>query len=506
MKPVLKAKSLYKRFPGVVAVNDVDFEVYEGEILSLIGENGAGKSTLIKILTGVLQPDSGEIEVEGERVQFKTPLDAFSKGISVIHQELSLAGNLTVAENVFLANEITRGNRNLLKRVLMNEMNERTRELLSTIKARFEPDILVEKLTTAEKQLVEICKALSKNPKVIFMDEPTSALTIEEVEALFEVIRDLKRRGISIVFVSHRIEEVLEISDRIIVMRDGKRVATMTRDQATVNGIIKAMVGREIEFFPRVDTNPSDVILKVENLKWRNKVKSVSFELRRGEVLGFAGLVGAGRTETMLLIFGIEHPEEGEIYLKGEKVAIRSPQDAIRYRIGLIPEDRKLQGLILAMTVKDNIVIPSLKRISRFGWILDERSEEKLAEEYVNLLKIKTPSVYQIAENLSGGNQQKVVLAKWLSTNSDILIFDEPTRGIDVATKAEIHRMIRELAAQGKGVIMISSELPEILNLSDRVVVMWEGRVMAVLDNSKRQLTQEEIMYYASGQSEKVRT
>ncbi len=504
MKTILRAKNIIKRFPGVVAVNDVDFEVYEGEILSLVGENGAGKSTLIKVLTGVLQPDSGEIEVMGERVSFRSPLDAFSKGISVIHQELSLAESLTVAENVFLASEITRGKRTLFSRVSMDEMNSRTRELLSTIKAKFEPDTPVSKLTTAEKQLVEICKALSKRPKVIFMDEPTSALTIDEVKALFEVIRDLKRRGISIVFVSHRIEEILEISDRIIVMRDGKRVATMSREEATVDNVIKAMVGREVEFFPRVDTNPGEVILEVKNLKWRDRVKGVSFELRRGEVLGFAGLVGAGRTETMHLIFGIEEPEEGEIFVKGKKVEIRSPQDAIRLNIGLIPEDRKLQGLILAMSVKDNIVIPSLRRISDFGWILNERAEEELAEEYVNLLRIKTPSIHQVSENLSGGNQQKIVLAKWLSTNSDILIFDEPTRGIDVATKAEIHRMIRELASSGKGVIMISSELPEILNLSDRVVVMWEGRITAVLDNSNRQLTQEEIMYHASGQSGKV--
>ncbi len=504
MKTVLRARKILKRFPGVVAVNGVDFEVYEGEILSLVGENGAGKSTLIKILTGVLQPDSGEIEVMGEKVSFKSPLDAFSKGISVIHQELSLAENLTVVENVFLASEVTRGRRTLFSRVSMEEMNSRTKELLSTIKARFEPDTLVSKLTTAEKQMVEICKALSKKPKVIFMDEPTSALTISEVKALFEVIRDLKRRGISIVFVSHRIEEILEISDRIIVMRDGKRVATMNRKDATVDYLIKAMVGREVEFFPRVDTNPGEVILEVRNLKWRDRVKGVSFELRRGEVLGFAGLVGAGRTETMHLIFGIEEPEEGEIFIKGKKVEIRSPRDAIKLNIGLIPEDRKLQGLILTMSVKDNIVMPSLRHISNFGWILNERAEEKLAEEYVNLLKIKTPFIHQISENLSGGNQQKIVLAKWLSTNSDILIFDEPTKGIDVATKAEIHKMIRELASSGKGVIMISSELPEILNLSDRVVVMWEGRITAILDNSNRQLTQEEIMYHASGQSKKV--
>ena len=435
-------------------------------------------------------------------MEFHSPVDAFRKGISVIHQELNLCDNMTVAENIFLAYEAVRGRkRNLSSRVDEDFMYEKSKELLDLIGAKFPPDVLVKELTTAQRQMVEICKALVKEPRIIFMDEPTSSLTVEEAERLFEIIEMLKKRGISVVFVSHRLDEVIRISDRIVVMRDGKRVGELKRGEFDVDTIIKLMVGREVEFFPHgIETEPGEVALKVENLKWKDKVKNVSFEVRKGEVLGFAGLVGAGRTETMLLIFGVNRKESGKIYVNGKEVEIENPEDAIKLGIGLIPEDRKLQGLVLRMTVKDNIVLPSLKDISKWGLVLDEKREDKVAEEYVERLSIKTPSIYQITENLSGGNQQKVVLAKWLATNADILIFDEPTRGIDVGAKAEIHRMIRELAAQGKAVIMISSELPEILNLSDRIVVMWEGEITAVLDNREKKVTQEEIMYYASGQ------
>lgn len=504
---LLEAKKITKRFPGVLAVDNVDFEVYENEIVSLVGENGAGKSTLIKVLTGTLKPDSGEIYVNGEKVSYHSPLDAFKRGISVIHQELNLCENLTVSENIFLAYELVRGK----KKALYSLVDERTmrrkaQELLDMIGARFSPNTYVSDLTTAQRQMVEICKALVKEPKVIFMDEPTSSLTVEETKRLFEIIKRLKERGISIVFVSHKLEEVKEISDRVVVMRDGKRVGELRKEEIDVDTIIRLMVGRDVEYFPHgIETTPGEVVLEVKNLSWKNRVKNVSFQLRKGEVLGFAGLVGAGRTETMLLVFGVNQKDSGEIYVRGKKVEINTPMDAIRLGIGLIPEDRKLQGLVLKMTVKDNVVLPSLKRLSKKGFILNEGEEEKVSEEYVRKLSIKTPSVYQIVENLSGGNQQKVVLAKWLALNADILIFDEPTRGIDVATKAEIHRMIRELAAQGKSIIMISSELPEILNLSDRIVVMWEGEITAVLDNRERKVTQEEIMYYASGQRKQNR-
>ncbi|MCD6551908.1 sugar ABC transporter ATP-binding protein [Thermotoga sp.] len=499
---ILKAKGVVKRFPGVLAVDNVDFEVHENEIVSLIGENGAGKSTLIKILTGVLKPDSGEILINGERVIYHSPVDAFRKGVSVIHQELNLCDNMTVVENIFLAYEAVRGKkRNLSSRVDEEFMYEKSKELLDLIGAKFPPGALVRELTTAQRQMVEICKALVKEPRIIFMDEPTSSLTVEEAERLFEIIEMLKRRGISVVFVSHRLDEVMRISDRIVVMRDGKRVGELKKGKFDVDTIIKLMVGREVEFFPHgMEIVPGEVALEVKDLKWKDKVKNVSFKVRKGEVLGFAGLVGAGRTETMLLIFGVNKKEAGKIFVNGKEVEIENPEDAIKLGIGLIPEDRKLQGLVLKMTVKDNIVLPLLKNISKWGLVLDEKKEDGMAEEYVKRLSIKTPSIYQITENLSGGNQQKVVLAKWLATNADILIFDEPTRGIDVGAKAEIHRIIRELATQGKAVIMISSELPEILNLSDRIVVMWEGEITAVLDNKEKKVTQEEIMYYASGQ------
>jgi len=309
----------------------------------------------------------------------------------------------------------------------------------------------------------------------------------------------LKDRGISVVFVSHKINEVMEISDRIIVMRDGKRVGTLFKDEFNEDSIIQLMVGRNIEYFPHLETNPKEILLEVRNLSWKNKVRNVSFYLRRGEVIGFAGLIGAGRTETAYLLFGINKKDSGEIYINGERVEINSPKDAIEQGIALIPEDRKLQGLILRMTVKDNICLPVLEKISRFRFILNEAKQIQVSESLVQKFSVKTPSVNQIVENLSGGNQQKVVLSKWLATDPEIIIFDEPTRGIDVATKAEIHRMIREIAARGKGVILISSELPEILNLSDRIIVMWEGQINAVLDNREKKVTQEEVMCYAYG-------
>ncbi|WP_041081547.1 sugar ABC transporter ATP-binding protein [Thermotoga profunda] len=497
---LLTAKAITKRFPGVLALDAVDFEVHRGEILSLIGENGAGKSTLIKVLSGVYRKDAGEISLNGEKIEFHHPSDAFKNGISVIHQELNVCDNLTVAENLFLGYEITKGKRyNLTSIVDDSSMEHKAQELLEIIGARFSPQTLVRNLSTAQRQMVEICKALTRSPRIIFMDEPTSSLAVGEVKKLFEIIRMLKDKQISVVFVSHKIDEVMEISDRIIVMRDGKRVGTLQNNEFNADSIIRLMVGRDIEYFPHVETKPQDVLLEVKNLTWENKVKNVSFTLRRGEVLGFAGLIGAGRTETMHLLFGINKKEAGEIYINGKKAEINSPHEAIKHGIGLIPEDRKLQGLILRMTVKDNICLPILKKISKIQFILDDKTEVDISESFVKRLSVKTPSIHQVVENLSGGNQQKVVLSKWLATNSEIIIFDEPTRGIDVGTKAEIHRMIRELAVKGKGVIMISSELPEILNLSDRIVVMWEGQITAVLDNREKRVTQEEIMYYASG-------
>ncbi|HEW92207.1 MAG TPA: sugar ABC transporter ATP-binding protein [Thermotogaceae bacterium] len=506
MEYILEMKNITKEFPGVKALDKVDFEVKDGEILGLVGENGAGKSTLIKIIGGIHIPSKGEIYVGGKKVVFNSPNDAFSKGISIVHQELNLCPNLTVAENVFLGMEnLGEGRNNFLKTVDMKKLEEAAQNLLNRIGAQFSPNTLVRELSTAQQQMVEICKALARNPKMILMDEPTSSLSIEEVERLMKIIKELKKQGISIVFVSHRIEEVVGICDRVIILRDGKRVGTLEKDEIEENKIIKYMVGRDVELFPKhVERKKGELILEVKNLKWQKMVKDVSFKLHRGEILGFAGLVGAGRSETMQLIFGINKLENGEMFYKGHPYNPESPYDAIKNGIALIPEDRKLQGLILQMSVKDNIVIPSLRRIAKSGFVLDEIKEREIAKEFVNKLQVRTPSIYHIANNLSGGNQQKVVLAKWLVSKSDVLIFDEPTRGIDVASKAEIHKLMEELAAQGYGVIMISSELPEILNLSDRIIVMFEGKVMVELDNSKRNITQEEIMYYASGKKQLV--
>ncbi|MEJ5230061.1 MAG: sugar ABC transporter ATP-binding protein, partial [Pseudothermotoga sp.] len=427
---LLVARRITKRFPGVLALDEVDFEVHSGEILSLIGENGAGKSTLIKVLSGVYKKDAGEISLNGEKVEFHHPADAFKKGISVIHQELNVCDNLTVAENLFLGYEITKGKtkNNLTSIVDDLNMERKAQELLEMIGARFSPQTLVRNLSTAQRQMVEICKALTRSPRIIFMDEPTSSLAVEEVKKLFEIIRMLKDRKISVVFVSHKIDEVMEISDRIIVMRDGKRVGTLYKNEFDADSIIRLMVGRDIEYFPHVETKPQDVLLEVRNISWGNRVKDVSFNLRRGEVLGFAGLIGAGRTETMHLLFGIKRKEAGEIYVNGKKVEINSPQEAIKHGIGLIPEDRKLQGLVLRMTVRDNICLPVLNKISKFQFVLDEDAQVKVSESFVRRLSVKTPSIHQIVENLSGGNQQKIVLSKWLATDSEIIIFDEPTR------------------------------------------------------------------------------
>jgi ribose transport system ATP-binding protein len=509
MEYILEMKGITKEFPGVRALDDVDFEVKDGEILGLVGENGAGKSTLIKIISGIHKPDKGEIFVREQKVTFSSPNDAFSKGIAVVHQELNLCPNLTVTENIFLGMEDLekKSSEKFLKKVDMARLESMTVQLLNRIGAQFPPNILVRDLSTAQQQMVEICKALARDPEMILMDEPTSSLSIEEVERLMEIIKELKRQGISIVFVSHRIEEVISICDRVIVLRDGKRVGTLEKDEIEEDTIIRYMVGRDVELFPRKEKiERGELILEVRNLKWKKKVKNVSFKLYRGEILGFAGLVGAGRSETMHLIFGINKPEAGEMFFKGKPYNPKTPSEAIKNGIALIPEDRKLQGLILQMTVKDNTIIPSLRDISKYGFILDEFKERKIAEEFVKKLQVKTPSIYQLVNNLSGGNQQKVVLAKWLASKAEVLIFDEPTRGIDVASKAEIHKLMEDLAAQGYGVIMISSELPEILNLSDRIIVMFEGEVMAELDNSRRNITQEEVMYYASGKKQEVKT
>lgn len=499
-EPILYTEHISKRFPGVLALDDVDFEIYPGEVLAFLGENGAGKSTLMKILAGAYHKDSGRIFMQGKEINPQNPAHAQKLGIATIYQEFTLTPNQTVAANIFISREPHYGGIfSPLKVVNRRVMEQKAAELLKMVGANVSPSEQVGKLSVAERQQVEIAKALAVDAKIIIMDEPTSALGKDETKVLFEIVRGLRERGLGIVFITHRLEEVFEISDRIIVQRDGKRVGTLNTPEATIDQIIKLMVGREAgERFIKEEVQRGDVILKVEGLTRYGVVENVSFELRRGEILGFAGLVGAGRTETMRLIFGADRKDAGHIWVDGQEVHITSPEKAIRAGIGLIPEDRGNQGLILNLTVYFNMLLPTLKRFTRFGAV-QRRSARQVVLEFVNRLRIRTPSLEQYARNLSGGNQQKLVLGKWLMLNPRVLIMDEPTRGIDVGAKSEIYALMTDLAKQGIGIIMISSEMPEILAMSDRIVVMHEGRAAGILN--REEATQEIIMSYASGQN-----
>jgi ABC-type sugar transport system ATPase subunit len=490
-----------KSFPGVRALDQVDFEVYPGEVLALLGENGAGKSTLMKILAGAYQKDEGRIFLRGEEIHPQDTAHSQALGIATIYQEFTLTLNQTAAANIFISREPKYGG--LLRPfrlVNRDKMEREAAELLAIVRANVAPGDLVEDLSVAERQQVEIAKALAVNAQVIIMDEPTSALGSDETLALFDIIRDLRARGLSVIFISHRLEEVMEITDRIIVFRDGRRVGTMRTAETSIDEIVRMMVGRDIsDVFHKEEVPIGAPVLRVQNLTRGDRVKNVSFELRQGEILGMAGLVGAGRTETMRLIFGADHRDEGTIWLAGQQVDIQSPSHALTQGIGLVPEDRGNQGLVLENSVLFNMVLPTLRRFARIGWF-NRRASRDVALNYVDRLRVRTPHMDQTVKNLSGGNQQKVVLAKWLMVNPRVLILDEPTRGIDVGAKAEIHALMVELARQGIGIIMISSELPEVLAMSDRIVVMHEGRVSGILNRADA--TQERIMAYASGQNE----
>ncbi|MGB9856890.1 MAG: sugar ABC transporter ATP-binding protein [Dictyoglomaceae bacterium] len=488
---LLKMEKISKSFPGVKALDQVDLEVYKGEILALVGENGAGKSTLMKILTGVYQKDEGRIILKGKEINPQNPHEAQKLGISIIYQEFNLAPNLDIATNIFLGNEPKKGK--IIKIFDYKKAYKESLKLLGLLGLDLPPDTLVKDLTVAEQQMIEIAKALAQKSELIIMDEPTSALAGREVKNLFEIMRKLKSENISIIFITHRLEEVFEIADRIIVLRDGKRVGELPAQRDKYDDVVRMMVGREVRVIPKPSTKTEETILEVRNLSSK-KVKNISFELKKGEVLGIAGLVGAGRTEIIRAIFGADSIISGEIYLEGKRIEIKSPKDAVRYKIGLVPEDRKLQGLILDMAVHENISLPSLRYLFPNG-ILRRKLEYNLAEYFVQKLQIKTPSISQKVVNLSGGNQQKVVLSKWLALKPKILILDEPTRGIDVGAKAEIHKLIGEMAQDGIGIILISSELPEILALSDRIIVISKGRITAEI--SKEEATQERIMQYA---------
>ncbi len=499
-EPILRVEGVTKTFPGVRALDSVDFEVYPNEVVALLGENGAGKSTLMKILAGAYQKDSGRILLQGKEIHPKNPSHSQDLGISIIYQELTLTPNQTAAANIFIGHEPRYGGLLTPFRLInKRKMEQQAKELLERVGARVNPASLIENLSVSERQQVEIAKALAVDAQVIIMDEPSSALGQDETKALFQIIRNLKERGLSVIYITHRLEEVFEVTDRIVVMRDGRRVGALNTAETNNDEIIHMMVGRELgDLFQKEIVEIGEPVLQVEHLSRGTAIKDVSFDLHRGEILGFAGLVGAGRTETMRLLFGADHKDAGTIRVNGQIAHINSPKSALKYGIGLVPEDRGNQGLVLIHSVLFNMILPTLNKYTLLGWV-KARQIRRVAEDYVQRLRVRTPSMRQLAGNLSGGNQQKVVLAKWVMANPKVLIMDEPTRGIDVGAKAEIHHLMTDLAKQGIGIIMISSEMPEILAMSDRIVVMHEGQVAGILNRGEA--TQELIMAYASGQS-----
>ncbi len=488
---LLQMREIDKSFPGVRALRGVSLQLARGEVLALVGENGAGKSTLIKTLAGAHMPDAGEILIGGKPVRMTSPHLAQLAGVSVIYQEFNLIPDLTVCENIFLGREKTRGG--LIRSSL--ETDE-AQALFQRVGLAIDPQARCRDLSVAQQQTVEIAKALSLNARILVMDEPTAALADKEVEHLFATIRELKNDGLGIIYISHRLDEIFAIADRVMVLRDGRHVGTEPIDQVSRDALIEMMVGRTLESeFPKHAAQPGPERLRVEALCRGKWVRGVSFAARGGEVLGLAGLAGAGRTETMRIVFGADRPDSGTIKVDGQPVSIRNPRDAIARRICLLTEDRKTQGLILKHSVRDNFGLPNLDRY-RWGPFLDHRRERAEAAQYIEELKIKVPSQDQLVANLSGGNQQKVVLAKWLARNADIVIFDEPTRGIDVGAKYEIYLLMNRLVAEGKAVIMISSELPELLGMSDRIIVMHEGEVKGEITDVAH-ATQEQILSMA---------
>lgn len=500
-KLLLRMEGIYKSFPGVQALSDARFELHSGEVHALVGENGAGKSTLMKILGGIYHKDAGHIYLDDREVNVTSPHMAQELGISIIHQELNLMPHLTVAQNIFIGREP----RSKVSFVVDDKTtNEQTERLFEMLNLQLSPTTRVSDLTVAKQQMVEIAKALSFNAKILIMDEPTAALTETEIEELFNIIRQLREKGVGIVHISHRLEELKQISDRVTVMRDGKYIDTLLTSDAPIDKIISLMVGRAIyEAAPELPEKPNEeVILEVRNLNSGKILKDVNFSLKKGEILGFAGLMGAGRTEVARAIFGADAFTLGDIYIKGKKVQIKSPGDAVAHGIGYLSEDRKRYGLALGMDVKENVAMAAMKKfLGWLGWVDFKKAGDR-GQEMVKALNIKTPSLEQKVKFLSGGNQQKVVVGKWLTADTDILIFDEPTRGIDVGAKSEIYKLLNDLAHQGKAIIMISSELPEILRMSHRVLVMCEGRVTGILNASEA--TQESIMKFATMRSSVV--
>jgi len=490
---VLEMKNITKTFPGVKALDKVNFSLKKGEVHALLGENGAGKSTLMKVLNGIHQRDEGEIILRGKSVEFNDTKEAQNAGLAIIHQELELIPHLNVAENIFLGREEKKGVFIDYKKLYQN-----TEDVLNMLGVNIDPKSKIKDLNIGSQQMVEIAKAVSQDAEILVMDEPTSSLTNQEIEILFKLIERLKDQDIAIVYISHRLEEVFEICDRVTVLRDGEFVGEVETVETDEDELINMMVGRTIEDrFPKMEFNPGEEILKIDNLSVPDEIINASFSLRKGEILGVAGLMGSGRTELAKSIFGVFKRKTGEIYYRGEILEINSPADAINNGIYYLSEDRKEEGLILGLSVANNISISVLKKMLKANTFINSASEKELAQKYIKDLNIKTPSENQLVKNLSGGNQQKVVISKLLSTKPEVVILDEPTRGIDVGAKREIYNLMQELVEQEVAVILISSELPEVLNLSNRVIVMHEKEIMGELDAAEAD--QESVMRMATG-------
>ena len=490
---LLEMTDIDKSFPGVHALRQVGLEVRSGEVLALLGENGAGKSTLIKVLGGAYRPDGGTIRIDGQGVAIARPTDAQRAGVAIIYQEFNLVPHLSARENIFLGREDTRGGF-----VRRRQEHRRARDLFARIGVEIDPETPCAHLTVAQQQVVEIAKALAADARIIVMDEPSAALTLQEVERLFEIIGDLKRQGMGVIYISHRLEEVFRVADRVMVMRDGGHVATRPVGELTRQGMIEMMVGRKIENeFPKQRVRRGAERLRVEGLKRGDRVRDVSFAVRAGEVVALTGLVGAGRTETARLIFGADRMERGTIALDGVPVSLRSPRDAMANGICLLTEDRRNHGLVLDHSARENFALPNLGGLSALGFVRG-RAEREAFAGFIASLRIKIPHQDEPVRNLSGGNQQKVVLAKWLQQNCKVILFDEPTRGIDVGAKYEIYLLMNELAAAGKAILMISSELPEVLGMSDRILVMHDGRITGEIADPAA-ATQEQILELAVG-------
>ena len=490
---ILKMEQIRKTFPGVVALDDVQFDLRRGEVHVLLGENGSGKSTLVKILSGAYRKTAGQIMLDDRLTEIHSPHHAQGLGISIIYQEFNLVPHLSAAENIYLGSERLRKTGLIDQKQLITA----AQELLEGLGIKIDVRLPVRELGIAQQQMVEVAKALSQDARILIMDEPTSALTDREIKELFTTIRRLKTNGVSIIYISHRLEELFEIGDRVTVLRDGVYIGTHQIKDLTKSGLITMMVNRELKaHYPKQKADVGEEVLSIENLTRKDALHMVNLSLRRGEVLGIAGLMGSGRTELARALFGIDRIDSGKIYVRGAPQSIKSPRQAIKLGLGFLTEDRKSQGLVMVLSLKDNICLPSVDRFSRLGFV-SGKAETEAANQSVEDLRIKTPGIHQQVMNLSGGNQQKVVISKWLVRHADILIFDEPTRGIDVGAKVEIYQLMNQLTARGAAIIMISSELPEILGMSDRIAVMNSGRI--VKEFSAEDATQEKILQYALG-------